>query len=575
MINAALIGCCNQTSPVLTSAHSVVIPSGKVASNLTAFPLYIDLSLMPAAFWQKVYNGGGNIRAYAADGTTQLPLDVVFCDKKSKTGSLFVKTSIASAASTTIVLKTFSNTPPMAVSNANGRNAVWSDYHRVYMFGVTGMVDRTGNQDANVTSGSPGSLRLTSESPQVYSHQGVAWDGTYYYCIDTNALRKYDSSWNLVASNTNPIGSSGISGVNHCGDGDIVGEYIIVPIDYWVNDTTFSTQYLARYLKSDLSFVDCTAVSLSLPQDISTLCYCEDDGYLYGASFSNGTKLWRFDPSTLAYVDYTPLSVTTLNIQGLTYWRGSLWLSVGFSAIDSKILRCGRDGTVDSVPSWFVLTNPSYAEGLSHTEEGLLVIWSSGVGNGYVRTLAHLDSGAIGAGHRFADTGATSANHRIEGLCNRFSTWTLGLSVMLFATKSYSQAIVSYCNNAQSDDTYRATVAHRAATNTFGLWNSVDGWLNASASPILNTRYRLHAIHNGTTARYFFQNGVKYTDTGCAEKPAVSANALAFAFSDFDYQEALYGGVGFTYLRALALSDAWIAAEVANINSPSTFYSIS
>ena len=49
------------------------VPSGKVGSNLTGFPVMVDLSEMPSEFWDHVAADGGDIRAL--EGATELPID--------------------------------------------------------------------------------------------------------------------------------------------------------------------------------------------------------------------------------------------------------------------------------------------------------------------------------------------------------------------------------------------------------------------------------------------------------------------------------------------------------------------
>jgi len=60
-------------------------------------------------------------------------------------------------------------------------------------------------------------LRPVSRSPEVqHAHQGVAYDGTYWYVIHTTWIKKYDSDWRLVAENNNVNLECGNG---HLGDG--------------------------------------------------------------------------------------------------------------------------------------------------------------------------------------------------------------------------------------------------------------------------------------------------------------------------------------------------------------------
>jgi hypothetical protein len=67
----------------LSGSHShtatVTVDQTTPAASLDDFTMYIDLADMPAAFWDSVANGGGDIRTFLADGT-ELAREVVSCE---------------------------------------------------------------------------------------------------------------------------------------------------------------------------------------------------------------------------------------------------------------------------------------------------------------------------------------------------------------------------------------------------------------------------------------------------------------------------------------------------------------
>lgn len=126
-----------------TFTATVTIASGKVASDLTNFVVLINLHDMPAGFWSAVKSDGGDIRAY--DNTDTLIPHVVYNFATGTTsGILMVKRSVATASSTVIKVRCGNaSLSALAVGNANGRNAVWSDYDIVVGFDGTN-TDQTG-----------------------------------------------------------------------------------------------------------------------------------------------------------------------------------------------------------------------------------------------------------------------------------------------------------------------------------------------------------------------------------------------------------------------------------------------
>jgi hypothetical protein len=117
---------------------TITIASGNVSSDLTNFPVRVNLADMPSGFWSAVKSDGGDIRAYAADGTTQLPFDLTVFDKTGNTGELFVKMNVATASNTVFKIKYGdSSLNLLPATDTYGRNAVWADYDVVIINGLT------------------------------------------------------------------------------------------------------------------------------------------------------------------------------------------------------------------------------------------------------------------------------------------------------------------------------------------------------------------------------------------------------------------------------------------------------
>lgn len=145
----------------------VTVQSSQVASNLTSFPVYVDLSDLPAAFFSRVRSDGGDIRVTKADGTTQLPREVVAINTGASTGELhFLADSLSSSSDTVfrIYYGNASATEP-SVTDTYGRNAVWVDY-AVVVHANGQIVDSTGNYSPN-----------DADSSYITGKLGQAWDG--------------------------------------------------------------------------------------------------------------------------------------------------------------------------------------------------------------------------------------------------------------------------------------------------------------------------------------------------------------------------------------------------------------
>ena len=545
---------------------TITIPPGSVSAALTDFPLFIDLSMFSAAWWGSLcYRDGRDIRVKNSGGS-DIPFDLVFVDAQNRAGYMFVKTSLSNVAATSIVVAIgLASNGLVDPSAPNGRNAVWTNYHRVVTFGHD-HADRTGNGYA-ASYAPTTSMQVSTSSPNTSSHQGVAWDGLSYYVSDTNRLTRRDSSWSVLATNSNPVAAVG-GGTNHTGDIEVVDGVLYAPIELYVNPSTYSQMHIARFNAETLAYIDAVNVSAQ-GHEVSSIAYCPTDGYLYVSSYSDGTKLWKYNRTTLAYVGSVTLSTSITSIQGVTWWNGAFWISSG---ADSRIYRVERNGTVRGSVYGSTAGSDDF-EGVSHTDEGLLVLVdvTGSPGNGVVRTLRPKTAGKVAA---VEFSGNVDQFEYLTGL-SRYTTWTMGASVKL-DNKAAIQGIMTYTVNGSSNSADRATIAYRLSSDRLGLWNDTDTWLLDTISPVVGTVYRINASHNGTSGRKFYRDGTLTASSGSSTaRPSPGADALVFGMESWMRGEDMSGSMGFAYLAATQFSDPYIAAEASNLASPSTFYSIS
>ena len=551
----------------INSEYSVQIniPSSSVSSNLTGYPVFIDLSLMSQSFWGSLaYRDGRDIRATDSSGA-QIPMDLVMLDSVQKTGYMFVKTSLSSTVATVIYITCgLLANGFVAAGASNGRNAVWTNYIAVFTFGEN-HVNRVGSAytTANVSTTS---MSVASTSPNLTSHQGVAWDGTYYYVSGTNKLTKYTAAWVLVATNTNPLGAVGF-GTNHVGDIEVVNGVVYAPVESYTSISVFSSQRIARFSAETLSYIDSVSVSAQ-GHEVSSIAYCPTDGYLYVSSYADGSKLWRYNLSTLSYVSSLSLSSTISQVQGVTWWKEAFWITSGYN---KNTYRVEYGGNVrDSV--YTASGSDDDYEGIGHTDSGLLVLVDSlnSPNNGVVRTLVPKTIGRVGS----VETVAPLDQFEYVSGLSRYTTWTMGLT-MKMSSKSTAMAMMTYTINGSSANADRATIAYRLSSDRLGLWNDTDTWLLDTISPVVGTTYRINASHNGTSGRKFYRDGTLTASAGTSTaRPAAGANTLVMGMESWTKGEDFAGELGFAYLASTAFSDHYVAAEWANLTSPATFYSI-
>jgi hypothetical protein len=568
LLNPFVFGAGGPPPGVTPFVATLTVPSGTIASNLTDFPVRVDLDDMPSGFWDNVKSDGGDIRVYESDGTTQIPFDLVHIDTVNEVGLLFFKDSLLSGSDN--VYKIECGYPAhnlLAPTNTYGRNNVWNDYHRVYVF--PGVEDRTGSGQVAAVVGettTPYEFSLFATSPNLAVHQGCTWDGTHYYAIDDNKIKKYDASWNLIAQNTDPLGDSGIGGgVNHCGDPEVLGGVLYIPIEEYPN-TPYDNQHIALFDPATLAFITSYNISAGA-HECSSIAFNPDDGLFYVSDYTVAGAIHKYDPaSSFSYVGALTLSDGQVRQQGITFFRHKLYVSIDPAVGGTKIVR--RYSLSGEYEARAFGTSGANSEGLSHNDNGLLWFKSdiSSVGN--VLEL-HPDAmtGQVGW-LNLAGSGNAKAS------VSRFTTWTMGAS---FVPQNFTanNAVLSYTQD-ETANTSRATLALRDNTpDQFGIWNSTDTWLMDSVTPSAGTEYRLVHTQATTSNRKIYRNGVGTTDSGVVQKPSgASAVVLYIGAEDLSLNERSTGSINYVYLRNGELTANWIAAEDKSWRTPASFYTV-
>ncbi|MCI0722610.1 MAG: hypothetical protein L0338_27105 [Acidobacteria bacterium] len=162
---------------------------------------------------------------------------------------------------------------------------------------------------------------LIFTSPETASRQGYTTDGTYHYTSDNTVIYKRmdDEQWSIVAENRTPF--AGLSGrPNHLGDLDYHDDKLYVPAEEFLPPCGFKNQQIAVYDAGNLSLLASVDVSAQ-GMEISGVAVVPEQNLLHVASFCDGSKLWRYDLSSLNFEGTLNLSRRIPHLQGLT-WDG-------------------------------------------------------------------------------------------------------------------------------------------------------------------------------------------------------------------------------------------------------------
>lgn len=268
-----------------------------------------------------------------SSGDTELYVEVANWDSDNKTAELYTKVpSISSSVDTTIYLyydnSHADNTAFVALTGSKYVSGqVWdSNYYGVYhMYDYsTALFNRTGSFNGSD------------------SIQGICTDGTYWYAISNTYIRKYDLTWDLVASNTN-AGTQ--AGVNHLNGADYYDGHLYVS---GFNSADSSNQRVAIFNSSDLSYDTYVDLTATAAPDVTGVAIDSANDTMY---ISNGVKgenyIWKYkfsDYSLLDTIEYEP----PVNgwVQSMKLYDGHFYL-VDYGT--NAVYKYNLDGTYDSI----------------------------------------------------------------------------------------------------------------------------------------------------------------------------------------------------------------------------------
>jgi len=218
--------------------------------------------------------------------------------------------------------------------------------------------------------------QITFVSPNTFSHQGYATDGTNHFTFDNQAIYVWsnDIHWTSIASNTAVF--SGVSGINHLGDGDYYNGMIYIVGEWWNGCGSYTNQSLLTFNATTLQRLSVHNVA-SDAHEVSGLAVAPADGtngIIYVTSYCDGSRIWEYDLSTFALIGTLPLSQPLLYLQGIALGNGKFYLSQD----SGNIYSLDYNGNVSLVFSTGI---PGSHEGLKYVQGQIRWLIDGGLGH--------------------------------------------------------------------------------------------------------------------------------------------------------------------------------------------------
>ena len=173
-------------------------------------------------------------------------------------------------------------------------------------------------------------LVMVSTSLNTECHQGIATDGAFFYAIDSGVIKKFDSAWNLLTSNTSAASDTGI---NHLGDGQCYDGKLYIAAENYSNETTYSNMRIAIFNTSDLSFIEYKDISAQ-GVEVSSLCIDSVSNIIYVSNYVTGNLIYKYSLIDFSYIGSITLNKALYRTQGISIYGGFLWIARGLPYLE-------------------------------------------------------------------------------------------------------------------------------------------------------------------------------------------------------------------------------------------------
>lgn len=176
----------------------ITIPYTSIADDLSDFPVYVNLADLPADFHNHVKADGSDIRVTSNDGAEELPREIV--SYGLSTGEMYFKASLVISDNNDFYIY-YGNSAATdyAVTDAYGRNAVWTEFKAVYHLQEGGTTTPGAYKDSTGNATGTGVGHVSTANPAKLGI-GTTFDGyDDYINIGNGAAIRIVTNLSLVA----------------------------------------------------------------------------------------------------------------------------------------------------------------------------------------------------------------------------------------------------------------------------------------------------------------------------------------------------------------------------------------
>ena len=230
-----------------------------------------------------------------------------------------------------------------------------------------------------------------SDVHPVTGRQGICTEGGCYWVSGSGTLTKYDSSWNLLAENTEPF-EGYILEVNHIGDIDVYNNELYLGVEYFMDGVGKNIQ-VAVYdgdtlklkrvfpFRTDTGQLECSGIAVDADSRTVYMTSWIDD--------SSSEYLYMYDLDTGEFKGKLKMDPIPQWLQGIAYYDGSLYITSDDGNADDDepdhmyridVSKDNKTGEVILEKTFDDVTKQGEIEGLTFDEDRgqLLLLYNRG-----------------------------------------------------------------------------------------------------------------------------------------------------------------------------------------------------
>lgn len=254
------------------------------------------------------------------------------------------------------------------------------------LLGLTALVPLYGFSEAK-----PAASYELADVHTVAGRQGVCAENGTYWVSGSGTLTKYDSSWNVIAENTEPFEGYTLE-VNHIGDIDVYNNELYLGVEYFMDGEGKNIQ-VAVYdgdtlklkrvfpFRADTGQLECSGIAVDPDSRTVYMTSWVDD--------ESSEYLYRYDLDNGDYKGRLKMEPSPKWLQGVAYHDGSLYVTSDDGNADDNapdhmyrvdVSEDGESGSVSLEKTFDDVTMQGEIEGLTFDEDNgqFLLVYNRG-----------------------------------------------------------------------------------------------------------------------------------------------------------------------------------------------------